>query len=827
MNTLLDAALKYAAGGLALLPLVGKVPAARLLPAGDGDRLAQLQNTPATESDIRQWFADMPSINIGVFSGAGICQILGVDLDPGKCPDNDRAALLRDQGGPTRELAPGVVLPSSPLHVLTGGGRHVYYRHPPVQVRCVTRIGHAAAPYVDVQAEGRYLVIPPSIHPTTGGVYQWVDEHDHPIDIDDAIALLAALPIAPDWIVRAEADDRSGVDAPRVQSGQWISLAWTLPIPEGGRPGGTGGRKQTLRSLVQYYAREGLPVDVAIAQLTAWNQAICRPPLDATDIVSITHWMYDRVVSEQRIETIDRVNLRSSGPAWPHDLFLGSRFGRWVDAVAQTRGVHPDLVAVCGLGALGCAATGGYNLHYLEPGVTIDDHHWVAPSALWVMPIAESGGRKSAAYREVEHILQATNETMSTVAKRYNVEREACEEDLNTARKAATARMADNRDAAVEARREIVQRIANLPAPMGERWILSEATPEAFLRSLSESGHLALLSEEGDETIKKFFGQYSGVGDMNGILKSWDGGKTIQARIGRGILEVQGVASILAMVQPRVLNQLSGANAEDRGLMARFLFAATPPPIDGAPVTITKASAAMIRIEFADAIRAIYYGGTLAAAEASERADAYRPEYEPDPHARPCPIDAARARGGGYVEPEAMRIRRPNTRAPIDVLFTGESVELLRALEDDLRSASIEGGAHYMIRTWTRKAHEHAMRIATVIYLCEHPPIDHEAVAVDAATTRLAIALVNHYFIPHYYIAKELAAAPLHAELGLHILTHFAGRDSFSLSEAGHLVSKRTPDIRPVIDWLEYVGAVRIDLRGKSLTIYPIPGVTY
>src|SRR5690606_6494019 len=352
------------------------------------------------------------------------------------------------------------------------------------------------------------------------------------------------------------------------------AAAWSLPIPEGGRPGGTGGRKQTLRSLVQYYARQDLPVDVAIAQLTAWNAQICQPPLADHEVISITHWMYDKVHAERAMEIADRINLRLRGPAFPHDLFLGTRFGRWTQAIAAARGTHPDLVAVCGLGALGVASTGGYRLHYLEPGIDLDDHHWIAPSALWVMPIMESGERKSAAYREIEPILQGTNETLTAVARRFNAEREALLEDLQAAKKAAAARMSEHREAALQARREITQRIADLPLPMGERWILSEATPEAFLRALSESGHLALCSEEGDETVKKFFGQYSGLADMNGVLKAWDGGKTVQARIGRGTIEVAGVASILAMVQPRVLSQLGGANAEDRGLMARFLFAA-------------------------------------------------------------------------------------------------------------------------------------------------------------------------------------------------------------------------------------------------------------
>ena len=473
-SAILDAALRYVEAGFALLPLKGKAPATKLLPRGDDGAPSTeiLAQSPATAREVTAWFAAMPSANIGVFTGAGDLSVLGVDLDPGKCLESDRAALLRAQGGPSRELMPGVPLPPSPLQVLSGsgtGGRHLYYRHPPAQVRCVTRVGHPAGSHVDLQAEHRYLVLPPSIHPDTGQPYLWVDTEDRILSLDAVIELLGDLPPYPAWVVRSEADDRAAPESPRVQSGQWLSEAWTLPIPEGGRRAGTGGRKQTLRSLVQYYAKQGLPLDVAIAQLTQWNASICRPPLDPREVVSITHWMYERVHEESAAEIADRVNLRLRGPAWPHDLFFGTRFGRWTDAVAQSRGTHPDLVALCGLGALGIASTGGYHLHYLDDGITLDDHHWIAPSALWVMPIMESGARKSAAYRVVEPLLQETNETMAIVARRFNAEREALLDDLKDAQKAARARMGDSREEAAEARREITQRITEVPAELGER----------------------------------------------------------------------------------------------------------------------------------------------------------------------------------------------------------------------------------------------------------------------------------------------------------------------------------------------------------------------
>src|SRR5690606_15989521 len=241
------------------------------------------------------------------------------------------------------------------------------------------------------------------------------------------------------------------------------------------------------------------------------------------------------------------------------------------------------------------------------------------------------------------------------------------------------------------------------------------------------------------------------------------------------------------------------AKSEDLGLMARFLFAAPPPlPDDYQPAEVSKAEESALRDEFAAAIRAIYYGGTLAAAEALERAEKYRPQYVHDPSLPPIPDladdDDGPSKGRPRAEfcaPAPEILQRPDTRVPVDVLFTGESLEALQALEAELKALAVEGGEHFTARTWVRKAHEHAMRIAAVLQLCETPPRDHEQITMDPAWTRRAIALVKHYFIPHYYVAKDLIESPAHAELGLHMLTHFADRDCFSLGEASAFVNKR------------------------------------
>jgi hypothetical protein len=529
-------------------------------------------------------------------------------------------------------------------------------------------------------------------------------------------------------------------------------------------------------------------------------------------VTSLTDFTYRKVEEEIATSIADKVNLRTRGPRFPHDLFLGTKFGRYVRAMGSR--VNADLVAVTALAALGSATTGAYKLHYLEPGIEMSDPHWVAPSALWVMPIAESGVRKSVITRSLRPVLESTQTTMGQYARAFNAELDELREELAAYQK--TLRTMPDREHARDLRQEITQRIANLPLPAGERWILSDATPEAFLDALSRSGFLTLFSEEGHETISRFFGHYSGAADMNGILKAWDGGVTYQTRIGRGYSEIRGLCSMLTLVQPSTLRSLSSVDAEERGLMARFLFCAIHDAETFEPYK--KAESAQYCSEFDDAIRAIFYGGSACAASAEDNAARYRPEYARDV-----------ATLGAFSEalPGDERLTRPDLRGSTDVLFQGECVEALAALEGSLKDQALEGGEHYLARGWTRKAHEHAMRIAAALQLSESPPVDHETVIMDIAWVRRAIALVKEYFLPHYYCAKELIDQPALADLGLHILTHFGGRDSFTLGEAAAFVRKRTPDVRPVLEWLERVGAVRTKAAGRTLEVYPIAGVQY
>jgi len=139
---MVGAALRYAKHGWPVLPCSGKAP----LVSG-GVHAATL-----APEVIRGWWTRWPSANVAVRLPAGWC---AVDLDT----PNAAAAIS----------AQGWDLPST-AEVETARGKHLYYRaERPVTSRC------GVVPGVDiVGGDGaRYLIAPPSKHPT-GGRYRWV-----------------------------------------------------------------------------------------------------------------------------------------------------------------------------------------------------------------------------------------------------------------------------------------------------------------------------------------------------------------------------------------------------------------------------------------------------------------------------------------------------------------------------------------------------------------------------------------------------------------------------------------------------------------------------
>lgn len=176
LDSLLGAALAYAGRGWYVFPLhtaiggrcscgdptcgsVGKHPRTK-----NG-----LRDATTDEPTIRRWWAKWPDANIGIATGAesGVV-VLDVDANNG----GEQSLLeLKARHGPLPET----------VQAITGGGRHVYSRHPGGEVRIRNVVRVLGLPGLDLRGDGGYVVAPPSRH-ASGRQYLWELSSD-PADV--------------------------------------------------------------------------------------------------------------------------------------------------------------------------------------------------------------------------------------------------------------------------------------------------------------------------------------------------------------------------------------------------------------------------------------------------------------------------------------------------------------------------------------------------------------------------------------------------------------------------------------------------------------------
>jgi hypothetical protein len=180
-ETLLNAALAYAAAGLAVLPLNPrtKEPATK----------RGFYDATTNPETIRRFWR-VTDRNVGIATGA-VSGLWVLDIDSG---GEDHLRRLEAEQGK---------LPLT-RKVITGrGGRHLWFKYTePVQCSA-----GRVAPHVDVRGDLGYCVSPPSIH-ENGRRYEWLTDPATPV------------PIAPGWLValtrkKPPISERARVRTPR------------------------------------------------------------------------------------------------------------------------------------------------------------------------------------------------------------------------------------------------------------------------------------------------------------------------------------------------------------------------------------------------------------------------------------------------------------------------------------------------------------------------------------------------------------------------------------------------------------------------------------
>ena len=155
-------ALQYAALGWAVFPVKPreKVPATR----------HGVLDATTDPDQIRAWWTARPDCNIGLACGE-VSGIVALDIDP-RSGGHEFFEAMTDENG---RLPEGVFESQT-----GGGGTHYLFAY-------AGQANIDLAPGVEVKSTGKYIVVPPSIHPS-GNSYEWelssspIEDYDHNTD---------------------------------------------------------------------------------------------------------------------------------------------------------------------------------------------------------------------------------------------------------------------------------------------------------------------------------------------------------------------------------------------------------------------------------------------------------------------------------------------------------------------------------------------------------------------------------------------------------------------------------------------------------------------
>ena len=233
MSKMLDAALEYIAAGFSVFPVsVDKKP---LTAHG-------LKDATQTQQGVREYWTKWPDAGIAIPTDG----LIVLDFDKKSGGAESLVKLQNDYGK----------LPDTRVHRTGGGGLHFIYRNPNGHdVRNTVKAGGYDG--IDIRANGGYIVVPPSLHPT-GKIYMKLTEFP-----------IAA---APEWIV--------GLTKSKTPNFSNIPAGESVPFPE-------GQRNQSLTKIAGSLRRNGLAEEAILIALVEANKRQCIPPLAENEVAII------------------------------------------------------------------------------------------------------------------------------------------------------------------------------------------------------------------------------------------------------------------------------------------------------------------------------------------------------------------------------------------------------------------------------------------------------------------------------------------------------------------------------------------------------------
>ena len=235
--TPLDAALRYASWGWAVLPIQ---PGSKLPASAHG-----VKDASTDPAQIRAWFEGRPDLNLAVAAGRA-SGLICFDIDPRNSGDASWGAWLAMHG--PHDDGP---------HALTaGGGSHFIAAYDP------TWRSSKLAQGVDLLSDGRYFLVWPSV--IAGKKYEWEASSDP----SDGIAPFK-IPAAWSAAYAAQANKKPE----RVGDSGGL-----LPV---------GSRNAGLAALAGAMRHHGMGQAEILAALSVANELRCNPPLPSSELAQI------------------------------------------------------------------------------------------------------------------------------------------------------------------------------------------------------------------------------------------------------------------------------------------------------------------------------------------------------------------------------------------------------------------------------------------------------------------------------------------------------------------------------------------------------------
>jgi hypothetical protein len=222
-----------------------------------------LRDATTNERAVTNWFKLFPDTGIAIRTGVESGLVV-LDVDHRHGGDDTLAELEAKHGA----------LPVTVECFTGGGGRHIYFAHPGVELRnSAGKVG----PGLDMRGDGGYVIAPPSVH-ESGRRYEWsVDGHPDDVPVAEM----------PSWLFNL-AVVRLASGSPNGNSGrpQRVSTATWVAMVRDGLPDGE--RNSGLTRIVGHLLAKDVDARLVL-EIAHLINTRCRPSLPASEVDRIVN----------------------------------------------------------------------------------------------------------------------------------------------------------------------------------------------------------------------------------------------------------------------------------------------------------------------------------------------------------------------------------------------------------------------------------------------------------------------------------------------------------------------------------------------------------